>query len=158
MARFYEVYTNWKACDRRKLISLTEKGKTFYGDNNKEKEVAQYHIDNKHNSVTSNNVRCDYAIYIFDRKNKNLDDDRLIFIELKGSDIKQGIRQIEQTIRDWIIYGLNPKRVDARIVVSKSPNPRYYSTDEIRLKKKLKELGTKKGDLVIHAKEMREVV
>lgn len=157
MSRFRDKHSNFDSCTRDRRISFREKGKQYNADNERLKKIARYHIDDK--SDISNNKRCDYALYIFDTENPDLDDDRLILIELKGSDIARAIKQIKQSVKDLVeAYKLNPKRVDARIVVSKNRNPKYYSTQEIRLKGRLRSFGEKKGDFKVQTKLMNERV
>lgn len=156
MSRFKDKHSNFDSCTRDRRISFREKGKEYKADNVDLKKTARYRIDDK-SDIKNDNKRCDYALYIFDPEKPNLDDDRLILIELKGSDIARAIKQIKQSIKDLVeSYKLNPKRVDARIVVSKNRNPKYYATNEVRLKSRLKSFGEKKGDFKVQAKVMNE--
>lgn len=130
MARFNEVHTDHFVCDRRKTISLEENKKKYLANNVSNKLVAQYHLD----TTTAPPKKCDYAIYIFDNENPLNDDNRVIFVELKGSDISEAIEQICQSINDRIIQPkIDCKYVDARIVASQCPPPRYYGTKEVKL-------------------------
>lgn len=137
MNRFHEIHTNWSYCDRRKRISIKEKGKKYSASNLEEKIVVQFHIDDIDN--TDNTAKkCDYALYIHDDEDEYKDDDRLILIELKGKDVTRALKQISSTIDNWVeSYNLKPRKIDARIVVSGMQNPRYISTDLQRLRKRL---------------------
>lgn len=151
MTRFSDRHTNYIFCDRRKHLSLTENKRSYRATNGRAKKIAQYQID----SGQVGNERCDFAVYVFDSQNTVRDDDRLILIELKGSNVTKAISQITQALNDYVIsQNLKPKQIDARIVVSRSPNPRFYRTDAIRLKNVLKRYG--KGSLEIESRVFSE--
>jgi hypothetical protein len=98
-----------------------------------------------------------FALYLFDDEDISKDADRVIFIELKGKDIAHAIKQINETIDDWVLaFNIRPAKMDARVVVSKIPKPRILSSDEVRLKDKLYEYG--KGDVLIASKYLEEDV
>ncbi len=145
MPRFNEVHTDYFACDRRKIISLVENKKRYIANNESEKFVAQYHIDTN----TAPPKKCDYAIYIFDREKPIKDDNRVIFIELKGgADVSKAIEQICQSIKDLIIQpGIDCAYIDARIVAAQCPPPRYYHTKEVKLNQLLKPYGGRRLEI-----------
>lgn len=141
MRRFHEVHTNWEICDRRKRISIKEKGKVYRALNSEEKIIIQYHIDAIEN-INQNKKKCDYALYVYDNLEALKDDDRVIFIELKGKNIKKAILQIEVSINDLVqSHRLKPKRIDARIVASGVPKPNILRSDLIRLRTSLVKYG-----------------
>lgn len=137
MPRIYNVH-DCEVCDRRKIISLKENRKTYVANNILEKKVAQYHLDTE----TRPPKKCDYALYIFDNEIPENDDNRVVFIELKCSNVRDAIDQICQSI---IYFIINPRiecnQIDARIVSSRVPNPNFYSTQEVKLKKLLRRFG-----------------
>ena len=138
MTRFNEFLTNHFCCDRRSTVSLKENGKRYTANNILKKTVAQYHID----TSSTPPKKCDYALYIFDNENPLNDDNRVIFVELKGSDILQAIKQISQSINDFVVLpNIKCRALDARIVASRSPNPRYYETAHIKLNMRLRSFG-----------------
>ncbi len=133
MPRFNEVHTDHFLCDRRNTISLEENKKRYIAYNVAGKSVAQYHID-KNNEPPK---KCDYAIYVDE-------DDRIIFIELKGSDVLHAIKQIRQSINDKVILPrITCSTLDARIIASKTPNPNFTSSAEVKLNQILKSYGGK---------------
>lgn len=153
MRRFYDIHTNYSYRDRRGTVSLKENTRNYIAKNPNEKEVLLYRTD----SGEENNRRCDYALYIMDSENESQDEDRLILIELKGKDIERGISQITQTLEEYITRkNIGIKRVDARMVVSRSPNPRLYASYEKRLNLKLKKKGN--GRLCIQTRKFEETI
>lgn len=147
MRRFHEVHRNWLFCDRRKIISISEKGKKYFATNKEEREVAQYHIDAPDNTDKTHK-KCDFALYLFDSEDISKDADRLIFIELKGTDIKRALQQIQNSIDDWVaVFHIRPRRMDARVVASCVQNPNIIRSDMFRLKRRLSEYGN--GDVQI---------
>lgn len=154
MKRFHEKHTNQQYRDRRAKVTLREKRTSYTANNSQCKEVAVYHTDDGQHQ---NNKRCDYAIYIFDEENSEQDDDRVIFVELKGSNIEHAIKQIDSTLQAYITdHNLNPCRIDARVVATRVRNPKYYSTIARRLKQKLNKYG--KGTFEVNTKSITEEV
>lgn len=153
MDRFHKIHTCWVECDRRKQISIKEKGKRYLGINNDEKVIAKYHLDDP--AHPAEGIRCDYALYVHDDEKPAKDDDRLIFIELKGGDIEQAIQQISKSIKDWVVsYSIRPRRLDARIISSGCRNPQYYKTNQVRLEKELYKYG--QGNLIVTTRQFTE--
>lgn len=147
MSKFNEIHTNWFCRDRRKNISLEEKKKKYLAENPEEKCVAQYRIDNP-DEPNVENKKCDFALYVHDDEEPLKCDDRLIFIELKGTDINRAFKQITKTIEDWVIaYNIRPRRMDARVVAARVPSPHYVSTEQARLQKRLNRYD--QGDIKI---------
>lgn len=147
MSRFHEIHTNWCFCDRRKKISISEKGKKYFATNKEEKEVAQYHLDAPDNTDETHK-KCDFALYLFDDDDISKDADRVIFIELKGKDIKRAFQQIQNSIDDWVVaFNIRPRRIDARVVAMGVPNPKIISSDLLRLRNRVFEYGN--GDVLI---------
>lgn len=143
---FKDIYTNYYVCDRRPTVSINEKGKTYLANNRDLKEIAQYHVDDSSETATGKK-RCDYAIYIFDEEDSFKNDDRLIFIELKGSNISRAIEQIQASFKEIVKDAdVAVSKVDARVIASKNRYPDYYSAKAVALRKELKRYG--KGDLI----------
>lgn len=153
MSRFHKVHTNPSYRDRRKTVSLKENKMNYIAKNPNEKEVLLYRTDNP----AQTNRRCDYVLYIMDSENEFQDEDRLILIELKGKDVERGITQITQTLEDYVTKKkISINRVDARIIVSRSPTPRLYASYERRLNIRLKKKG--KGKLQIQSRKLEEII
>ncbi|MFT5890247.1 MAG: hypothetical protein ACI9Y7_000337 [Dokdonia sp.] len=60
-----------------------------------------------------NDTKCDYGLII---------DDEVYFVELKGSDVSKGYKQLESTIRETLRC-FDGKRIKARMVVTKFSRP-----------------------------------
>ncbi|SEA15581.1 hypothetical protein SAMN05216331_12218 [Porphyromonadaceae bacterium KH3R12] len=147
MKKFNEIHSCYFLRDRRKKISLHENGKKYHATNPDEKYVAQYRVDDP-DEQNVENKKCDYALYIFDDEEAKKDDDRLIFIELKGKDIARAIKQISKSIETWVVaHDIWPRKMDARVVAAGYPNPKYVRSDELRLNKTLYKYG--KGELKV---------
>jgi hypothetical protein len=154
MSRFHEVHKHWLFCDRRKKISICEKGKKYCATNKEEKKIAQYHIDIP-DSTNETHKKCDYALYIFDNEDSSKDADRVIFIELKGKDIAHAIKQIHETIDDWVeAFKIRPAKMDARVVASYVQIPAIMRADLLGLENRLNRYG--KGNLRIASKYFDE--
>lgn len=134
--------------DARAIISLKDKGagKSTYEANNKRKlQVTAYRIDG--GMITDASSKCDYALYT--------DEDILYFIELKGSDYSRAIDQITSAIKQLLISPkITPSVVHARIVLSKARTPELRATNEMQLRRLLKEFG--KGKLQTGTQKMIE--
>ncbi len=132
MKKFHEKHTNYLSIDRRTIAVCEAKGRKYSAINKERKKIAIYQTDD---GMRDDIKQCDYAFYI-------LEDDRVIFIELKGSNIEHAIKQIESTLQTYITnYSIEPHRIDARIVASRVRSPKYYSTSARRLKQKLSKYG-----------------
>jgi hypothetical protein len=120
--------------DKRLIISLKDNkgGRSNYRGNNQLKQsIIVYRIDG---GIINDekNQKCDYAIYT------NMDS--LYFIELKGSDYNQALKQIISTIEKLIkkVSEVEVSRVYARIVLSKGRTPEMRTSLETELKNILK--------------------
>lgn len=138
-------------CDNRSSIALSDNkgGKSAYrGENANRDQLTCYRIDTgimRYKPVK----QCDYGLY-------NMNSDTIRFIELKGSDCSQAIKQIENSIThilDKSISGVT--KIYGRIVLSKRRVPQIKSTDERRLEKFLISKG---GNLLIQTRQMTERV
>lgn len=148
--KFCEKYTDNSyiiSNDCRKLIPLKDKGtSTYIGENDNEKRIIVYQIDNgiiKSQSV----VKCDYGLY-------NWDEDIIYLIELKGTDYDQAIEQITSTI-NLLITQCDINSVNARIVLTKVRTPEIGTTKEKKLKILLKKYN---GTLEKKSKVMTEKI
>lgn len=136
-------------CDNRRSIALSDNkgGKSsYYGENANRNQLACYRIDA---GIMRNmpEKQCDYGLY-------NMNSDTVRFIELKGSDCSQAIKQIKNSIThilDQSISGVT--KIYGRVILSKRRVPQIKSTEEQRLEKFLKGKG---GDLLIQTRQMRE--
>lgn len=132
---FYQAYHDEKYIlrhDCSKIVPLREpkEDRIYRLYNQKEKEIVFYQIDPdliKNEGV----LKCDNAIYT--------EDDILFLIELKGGELSRAIDQINSTI-DILLkpHNIKPKKLNARIVVSKVRAPNLLTSKENKLKQLLR--------------------
>lgn len=124
------------SCDNRKNIVCQENKKIYTLINTRKTIVNNYHIDG--GVIKDNNVKkCDYLVFVVDKK-------VAILVELKGSQIKTALEQLNSTM-DLLHENLHNCKIYARIVGSHIPA--IYNTPEaIKLKKKLQKSG---GQLIV---------
>jgi len=140
---------DWK--DNRKIVVLNDSkgGKSTYrGENPDENLLILFRIDG---GIMKNATQkqCDFGLY-------NGTTDSIRFVELKGSDCTQAIRQISQTIDSVLDHTVTcPAKVYGRIVLSRARTPELNTAEEYRLKKKLIKM---KGDLKIQSGKMKETI
>jgi hypothetical protein len=77
--------------DSRSNPSVSEKGKTFQLENIEKREVACIKIDDCV-FKQADGIKCDYLFEVASKR-------KLFYVELKGSDILEGIRQIHETLK-----------------------------------------------------------
>ena len=130
--------------DNRPVAVISEKQKEIRFINEERKKVSNYHIDG---CLIKDGMRCDFLFLVEDDKNA-------FFIELKGSELKKAIQQIDHSINP-IICHLAGYRVSARVIIGHVRSPQVGSIYELKLKKRLKEL---KGDLKIQESGKEEKI
>lgn len=136
---------NQKKCimffDRRSQPSCTEKGKTYTLDNSsKNFQVVCFHIDG--GVIDSDKCnKCDYAFFLKDKASGG--NGRAIFIELKGSHIRDALAQLDDTLSLETFKDISKiyKKIYGRIVVTSSV-PRIRNDNQFMdLKKRFIQLG-----------------
>jgi len=150
--KFDEKYNNneyIESKDVRKIVVLEDpKGgnSKYKGKNIHDKEIAVFRID-EGIIKSPKEKKCDYGLY-------TRDDDTLRFVELKGSDFEQAVKQIMSTLNELIHKPrIDIYRVCGRIVLSRKRVPEIKSNNE---KKLIKLLHEKHGDLNTKAQLLRE--
>jgi len=119
--------------DKRIVLSENKSKVTFLNINNK--RIKKIIIDG---CVITSGIRCDYLL---------VDNNRYLFIELKGSDVYHAISQIHQTIRTLKIKS---SEKEGLVVTHRCP----ISSTEIQvLKKKMRKIGCKL-DVICSNKEI----
>ncbi|MDH2510827.1 hypothetical protein QDS52_17690 [Acinetobacter baumannii] len=106
-------------CSTKKIFSYQENKKKFEVKNPNSLNVCQYIIDGCV-IPESSQLKCDCAYTIYDGPSIN----KIIFVELKGSDICHAAKQIINTYNSFKneIRKINPApQVEAFIIHSKSP-------------------------------------
>ncbi len=138
-------FTNSKCIrdrDKSKIISASEKGKTFKIVNKSEKNFLKLLVDDC--LIKNHDIRCDYLFL-------NCDDDIAYFLELKGRNINHAIEQLSNSI-DLIKPQFNSfKSINSYIVLSKVNTPDVNSSKMIKFRKKLQNLN---GELVYKEKKL----
>ena len=141
-------------CDDRRNIPFRDKGnkQEYRILNLNQTTICKIRIDG---CLIFNGNRCDYLAIKCLKKNNQVLIDSLYFIELKGSDLKHALAQIENTIKHEKIKQLISKNcnVYARVVLNKQRSPDIRSSEKIKFEKMIKKLG---GDLKTQGRKMEE--
>lgn len=108
----FSAEQDWKV---RRIVSVSENGKTYILRLNPPKECAVYQIDGH---IITSNLRCDKLIIVISDVR-----DATIFVELKGRDVEHAIKQLESTLSHPIFkQDRNPTDIiRARIVSNSGP-------------------------------------
>jgi len=140
-------------CDTRSNIPFKDRGnkQEYRIINNSFKLICKIRVDEC--LILSGN-KCDY-LAIECTKEKKSTIGSLYFIELKGSDLKHALTQIETTINHTLVRPLfsNKPKVYARIVLNKQRTPDIKSSEKIKFERMIKKLG---GNLKTQGKKLIE--
>jgi hypothetical protein len=120
--------------DARPIVLFEENRKIYRGINTQRKNVLRYKVDE---GMIQSGEKCDYALGI-------CDENKLYFIELKGSDVSKAAEQILETMRH-LSEKVRGFSIFGRIVCSRVPRPDLRSTQLVRLER---ELARHNGNLV----------
>ena len=138
-------------CDTRKNIVFKDRGnkQEYRIINSDSVSICKIKVDN---CLISSSNRCDYLAI---KCAANQVVESLYFIELKGSDLKHALVQIEETIKHSQLKTLlsTKPKIYARIVLNKQRTPDIKSSEKIRFEKMIKRLG---GNLKTQGKKMTE--
>lgn len=148
--RFNQRYTQSICCnDNRRTFVLEETtGVKYIVSNTSNLDYIVYQVDR--GLIQTNATRqCDYALYI-------PSSNTVRFIELKGSNVEEGLEQLLQTIQVLISRAnISVSRLQARIITRKVKSPSIRSTKKTRLEKIVKEY---RGDLIIKNIALKELI
>lgn len=142
---FQENYPECTVCSQGNKITVKENNRKYILNNLSVKQVCKIRIDGC--VIDNKNQRkCDYLIIACKSEmvingNNITFEEEMYFVELKGKDLIGAIEQLIQTI-EYFQTQITGK-VFARVVLSRSPNPRSIETDS-RVKK-LKDILRKSG-------------
>ncbi|MCF6296388.1 MAG: hypothetical protein L3J08_00120 [Flavobacteriaceae bacterium] len=100
------------------IIVLKEKKSIYRGLNRNNENVSKYKIDGCVYQSSSTSVRCDYLLET---------KENLYFIELKGTDVQKGLKQVLFSIRNLKQYFEN-KNINARIITTRGAKPNRLNT------------------------------
>jgi hypothetical protein len=142
--------TEYCKCNRNRIITIFEKGHPqikYVLKNERENELCVVKIDGgfiKDEQL----MKCDFLAL-------NCNTFTLYFIEMKGSDFMQAVKQIKRTI-EILLPEIDAKIVNARIVLSKVSVPQYENNPEyLKLKKIIKKYN---GTILQKTRLLEEVV
>lgn len=148
--RFNQRYTSSIIYDdnRKKLVLEETKGVQYIVSNPIPLDYIVYNVDG---GLIANNrtKQCDFAIYIpFSNTVR--------FIELKGSNVEDGIEQLLQTIQVLVTTPcIEVSRLQVRIISRKVKSPAVRSPKRTKLEKIVKANG---GDLLVKNISFTEVI
>lgn len=137
-------------CSRKKTMSVFDRGHPkikYILKNPKTKELCRIKIDDGY-LQSDNQKKCDFLVL-------NCESNAAYFVELKGSNLIQAVKQIKRTI-DILISNSPAKSINARIILSKVSVPRFENNpDYLKLKKLLKKYN---GTLVQRTRFYEEMI
>ena len=118
-------------CDTRSTPSCSEKNKTYMLNiGTHQFNVTLYHIDA--GVINDNNaMKCDYAFAL---------PQELIFVELKGNEVRHAIEQLLATI-NCLQVDRSKMRLYGRISTTSNAIPKIMTNEQLRLEKILKKSG-----------------
>lgn len=123
-------------CNSDKKIVAQEKKSKFVLNNPGGKKVCKIKYDGCYDK--SKEKKCDFLLLVCEEKNE-----KAFFIELKGQNFTQALKQIQKSI-DNEIRILKGFEIHARIVVTRFNAPNYQNTPEYKkLFKMIKKTGGK---------------
>jgi hypothetical protein len=119
-------------CDNKPIIVAKDKNEQseYRAKNDGKKECCKIRVDG---CLITIGTRCDFLIL-------NCCDKTAFFVELKGSDLVKSIRQIDASITQ-LSEQLKDFKLYARSVLRKVRSPALNSSDERKLKKKLRKIN-----------------
>ena len=138
-------YKAESSLDERKVVSTSEKGKTYRVKFTKVMPSAVYPIDG--NIITVGN-KCDKLVLVQSAKSQNkwLE----IFVELKGKDVDHAIEQLKATVDNPIFQHSTIEQRWARIVAQSFPrNTGNSSYERARIDFKKKNINLKRGTITM---------
>jgi len=124
------MITRCNKCTKNKIVPVNENKREFRIQNNSRYEINTVTVDKCY--ITSG-LKCDYLFEII----LNTDIKKVYYVELKGSDISHGIKQLESTIQ-YCKSEHNRVSKEAYIIASKFPKS---STSSQKLKKEFKRVN-----------------
>ena len=115
--------------NQKVIVCQDKKNQQKYVAHNKDFDtVYQYLFDGE---VIKEGKRCDYLLLNETKK-------RLYFVELKGSDLKYALVQIEESVKvckTRFRSDINQCSMSFRVILNKVRSPKVYTNDEKRFKK-----------------------
>ena len=128
--------------DNRSTPSVSEKGKTFQLNNNKNKRNVRCIKIDGCVFVAKDGKKCDYLFEVLDK---------VYLIELKGSDVVEGVRQLYQTILKFKKY-YNDWTIEARLILGNRVPASIKNAKEYELL--YAEVVKKNGSIIIKNQDL----
>ncbi|QHI37978.1 hypothetical protein IMCC3317_33610 [Kordia antarctica] len=113
-----EIIDNCKETVTDRNIVLREKKSIYRAINRTNESILIYKVDGCIYKPSNIETRCDYLL------NAN---QKLYFIELKGSNVQKGLRQVLISINNLVKH-LNNSSVNARIITTRGTKPKRLNT------------------------------
>lgn len=117
--------------DNRRIVNVEENSRKFVGINSKQKPFVLYRVDG---CIIVGGQKCDFLLF-------NCSELIAYLIELKGSDLKHAVSQINITLNHLLGNLVDFTKINARIVLTKVNTPDLKSTDLIKLERRIRQLG-----------------
>ena len=130
---------------KRKIVSMSEKGKTYRIKFSEIKPSAVYTIDGK---IITEGDRCDKLVLVQSNTSQNKWIE--IFVELKGKDVGHAINQLKATVDKPVFKHNTIEKLWARIVAQSYPKNTGNSTiEQARDYFRKKNIDFKQGRIVL---------
>lgn len=136
-----------ESSDAQKIVSCTEKNRTYRYDNTLGNVVIHYHVDG---GIVDDaqSIKCDRLLVAGGETYIG------VLVELKGNDVKHGIKQINETLNHYPEFFSSCRRVHARIVATKAVPDLQTTSNFVKLKVRLKSVYN--GTLEVKTLQYRE--
>jgi hypothetical protein len=130
-----------------KIVTVRDKGHSteYRYKNQSSNHLAKYRVDG--GLISDDGAKCDFLLL-------NCEQKQSYFIELKGSDLVQAVKQIDRSV-DLLKYKLIDFSIFARIALTRVNTTSLTKIEFLRLEKKVKSL---KGNLKKKSRLLEEVV
>tara|TARA_R110002049_G_scaffold70608_3_gene182356 strand:+ start:8939 stop:9373 length:435 start_codon:yes stop_codon:yes gene_type:complete len=127
------------------IIVLNEKKSEYMALNNQRINVPKYKVDGCIYKSSSDKIRCDYLL----KANQ-----KLYFIELKGSDIKKGLKQVLLSIVNLEQF-FDHNSLNARVITTRGTKPKRLNTYK-EYRDLIKLIG--KGSIILNNTPYQETI
>ncbi len=135
--------------DRRSCVKCEQNRKKYLLNNDRGMQIRKYEMDGGIVSKEPGFDACDNLLVLYEKN-----EIRLVFVELKGTDLKHAFEQIYHNIRHFE-SGLEANRCYARIVHTQGVPKIRNSSGQIQLERLVRKSG---GNLKMKEWELKESV
>lgn len=136
----FEVFRN-----NSKIFKASKNSKTYEMENSFGKTISKVSFDL---CKGANESCCDYLFIVEDTI------DNYIFVELKGAEVPDALEQLYASVNKYK-HCLTNKKLNGRIITSKTYRPDLQRTDYLRLRKLFKNTD---GELITNSQQFKEKV